>query len=114
MSPKSQKVPRPTKGSEFELHFASAQAAKGWSDLCATTRNAAAEAWDFLTRSPRNQTPLNTPMRGELGTVVRDGKTHVRWQLKPTAKGDARIWYYVVDQRVYLEQVHTKHPNQTK
>ena len=39
---------------------------------------------------------------------------HDRWQHKPTAHGDARIWFYVDDGVVYLEQVHTRHPNQTK
>jgi hypothetical protein len=46
--------------------------------------------------------------------VTRNGSTHDRWQHKPTAKGDARIWFYVADQVVYLEQVHTNHPNETK
>ena len=45
---------------------------------------------------------------------MRDGVAHERWQHKPTAQGDARIWFYVDDGVVYLEQVHTRHPNQTK
>ncbi|MFP3580549.1 hypothetical protein SB659_13320 [Arthrobacter sp. SIMBA_036] len=44
----------------------------------------------------------------------RNGSSHDRWQHKPTLKGTARLWFYVEGQIVYLEQVHTSHPNQTK
>ncbi|GAB98002.1 hypothetical protein KILIM_094_00020 [Kineosphaera limosa NBRC 100340] len=37
-----------------------------------------------------------------------------RWQHKPTQEGTARVWFYVDGNTVYLEQVHTAHPNQTK
>lgn len=52
-------------------------------------------------------------VRGEVATVARDGVDHQRWQHKPTSKGDARIWFFVVRNVVFLEQVHTHHPNQT-
>lgn len=108
------KVERPTKKSEYELQFAAAGAKKGWRDLQGTIRNALAETWDFLTRTPLEVTPTNYPLKGELATIVRSGRQHQRWQHKPTARGDARIWFYVDGRTVYLEQVHTKHPNQTK
>lgn len=60
------------------------------------------------------QTPTNYPLKGELGTITRDGASHQRWQHKPTLKGDARIWFYVEARTVLLEQVHTHHPNATK
>ncbi|MGO4533794.1 hypothetical protein [Leifsonia sp. 2MCAF36] len=111
---RDKKVARPTKRSEFSIVFASLQAQRGWTDLCATTRNAMVEAWDFLTRTPLIETPTNYRLRGELGSITRDGVTHERWQHKPTLKGDARLWFYVHEQTVYLEQVHTHHPNATK
>jgi hypothetical protein len=111
---KKAKVERPTKKSEYTIQFATAQAQKGWMDLTATIRNALTDSWDFLTRTPQQVTPFNAPMRGVLALVNRDGTTHERWQHKPTLKGDARIWFYVEDQIVFLEQVHTKHPNETK
>jgi hypothetical protein len=112
---KQEKVERPTKKSEYDIVFASVGARKGWTDLKATIRAPLTDAWDFLTRTPLERTPTNYPLRGEQhGLVVRDGKTHQRWQHKPTAQGDARIWFYVEGQTVYLEQVHTHHPNQTK
>ncbi|WP_291048762.1 hypothetical protein [Herbiconiux sp.] len=108
------KAERPVKKNEFEIRFASGQAQKGWTDLRATNRNALADAWDFLTRTPLHVTPANYRLKGQLGLVTRGQATHERWQHKPTLHGDARIWFYVVDQIVYLEQVHTHHPNATK
>lgn len=108
------KVPRPTKRSEYSIEFATVQASKGWRDLSATIRGPLADAWDFLTRTPLTATPTNYTLRGELGAIARDGKIFQRWQHKPTIKGDARIWFYVDQQTVYLEQVFTHHPNATK
>lgn len=108
-------VPRPTKRSEYTIRFASVGAQKGWRDLMATIRGPLADTWDFLTRTPTEQTPTNYPLKGEaLGKITRDGKNYVRWQHKPTAQGDARIWFYVDGKDVYLEQVHTQHPKETK
>ena len=108
------KVERPTKKSEYEIRFASSSAQRGWNDLRATIRGPLTDAWDFLTRTPLANTLTNYRLRGELGVIVRDGVRHERWQHKPTAHGDARIWFYVEGQVVYLEQVHTHHPNETK
>lgn len=67
-----------------------------------------------MTRTPLAKTPSNYPLRGELGTITRGDKVHERWQHKPTIKGTARIWFFVDGRTVYLEQVHTSHPNETK
>ena len=111
---REKKVARPTKRSEYSIEFASVSAQRGWVDLCATARGPLADTWDFLTRTPLTVTPSNYPLRGELGTIDREGMTRKRWQHKPTLKGNARIWFYVHEQVVYLEQVHTHHPNATK
>ncbi len=114
MGKREETVPRPTRNSEYAIKFASAGAKKGWRDLAATIRGPLADAWDFLTRTPALETPTNYPLRGDLARVTRNGQTHNRWQHKPTSKGDARIWFYVQDRTVFLEQVHTNHPNGTK
>ncbi|WP_342664743.1 hypothetical protein [Microbacterium luticocti] len=44
--------------------------------------------------------------------ITRGGQSHERWQYE--LSGGARIWYFVVNRVVHLEQVHTRHPNQTK
>ncbi|TDP41435.1 hypothetical protein [Nocardia ignorata] len=111
---KGELVPRPARKTEYQIRFATADAQKGWRDLVATIRNPMAEAWDFLTRTPLSTTPTDYPLRGELGTISRGGARHERWQHKPTAKGTARIWFYVHEHTVFLKQVHTSHPNETK
>lgn len=111
---KEQPVSRPIKKSEYTIICATRQAEKGWRDLRATQRNALADAWDFLTRTPHAVTPANYPLKGELGVLTRSGVTYERWQHKPTLGGTARIWFYVAGSNVYLETVHTSHPNETK
>lgn len=107
-------VPRPTKKSEYVIKYASTQSEKGWRDLVATMRNSMSETWDFLTRTPEATTLTNYRLEGELSTISRGGRTFQRWQHKPTVKGSARIWFYIDGSTVYLEQVHTAHPNETK
>lgn len=80
----------------------------------ATMRGPMTGTWDFLTRTPLATTPTNYRLKGELAVIRRDGAAHERWQHKPTAKGSARIWFYVQGRTVFLEQVHTSHPNETK
>lgn len=105
-------VERPTKSAEYSIRFATRQATDGWRDLVATQNNAVVDAWDELTKNPRSQSPKRHPLRADLQWVTRDGKTHERWQYE--LSGGARIWYYTEARVVYLEQVHTHHPNQTK
>lgn len=94
--------------------FASSQAEKGWRDLVATYRNLMGTTWEFLVSEPLMVTPANYRLRGELSTVRRNGKAFRRWQHKPSVGGTARIWFYVDGDTVFLENVHTHHPNQTK
>ncbi len=111
---RAERVERPTKKSEYEIRFASTSAQRGWTDLRATVLGPLADAWDFLTRTPLERTPTNYPLKGDLQWISRNGEKFERWQHKPTLRGDARIWFYIEGQVVYLEQVHTHHPNQTK
>jgi len=107
-------VPRPPKRVEYEIRFATSSAEKGWKDLVGTMRNPMADAWDFLTRTPDTTTPTNYRLKGELRVIQRGGVTHQRWQHKPTLGGTARIWFYIDERVVYLEEVHTSHPSETK
>lgn len=105
-------VPRPLKRAEYTIHFATRQAEKGWTDLLGTTRNAVVDAWDFLTRTPRASSERNHQLKGQLATVEREGTAHERWQYE--LPGGARLWFYVEGRDVWLVDVHTRHPNQTK
>lgn len=111
---RNDEVPRPLKKSEYAIVFASRQAQIGWRDLSATNRNALAESWDFLTKSPLQPTLTNYKLKADLAVITVNGQTFDRWQHKPTARSDARIWFYVDGRTVWLENVFTSHPNQTK
>lgn len=109
---KKSRAERPTKTTEYEIVFATREAEAGWRDLRATQRNTLADAWDRLSTRPLERTPTVHPLRGELGSIRRSGVAYERWQCE--LSGGARIWYYLIDRTVHLEQVHTRHPNQTK
>lgn len=105
---------RPTRKTEYKIYFATNSAEKGWRDLQAVRLNDLVQAWEFLTMNPLAETPLSCRLKGELSKVSRNGEVHDRWQLKLSATHSARIWYFVQGQKVFLEAVHTKHPNETK
>lgn len=109
--PKNPEAERPTEKSEHEIRFASAQTQRGWLNLESTIKDPLADDWDFLTGTPLAVTSTNYHFRGEHAVTTRKGSIYDRWQYKPTLKGDARIGFYVEGSVVYLEQVHTKHPN---
>ncbi|HET9876083.1 MAG TPA: hypothetical protein VFQ37_09990 [Mycobacterium sp.] len=118
MPKRQQPVPRPLKRAEYELRHATREAEKGWTDLLATARNAAVEAWDFLTKTPLDRCDRCHPLKGDLATVTVQGVTLSRWQYEVTRGG--RIWYAVggtVDKHtagtVFLVRVTTGHPNAT-
>lgn len=113
------KVERPLKISEHELLFATRDAQKGWTDLRATARDAAVDAWDFLTKTPELEGDKCYRLKGDLGVITIDGVDRAQWQYKPTSGG--RIWYAAVPAakgskdlaQVVLLRVVTGHPNET-
>ncbi|MGY4718653.1 hypothetical protein [Naumannella cuiyingiana] len=105
-------VPRPVRTTEYAIVFGTRQAERGWQALLANQRNRLAEAWDDLVRDPNAITPTMHPLRGALADIERDGRAHQRRQYE--LSGGARIWYFVTERTVVLENVHTRHPNQTK
>lgn len=118
--PYDERVERPIKKNEYVLLFATREAQKGWRDLCSTTGNAMADAWDYLTRGPDASRPPHGQLKGDYATLMREGEAHQRWQYE--VPGGARIWYWIVPSdprrkiqgQVLLERVFTHHPNQTK
>lgn len=76
-----------------------------------TARNAAVDAWDFLTKTPLDRSTACHPLKGDLAEVTIDGAKHERWQYE--LPGGARIWYAVHEKVVLIERVHTSHPNET-
>lgn len=105
-------VPRPLKKSEFTIVFGTRACQKAWADLLATQRSAVVDAWDFLTRTPLERLAKNHPLRDDLATVTRNGRTHDQRQHE--LAGGARLWFYVDGREVVLVQCHTHHLNATK
>ncbi|ROP72459.1 hypothetical protein [Curtobacterium sp. PhB115] len=107
-------VPRPVRSTEFTIVFGTRSAEQGWRDVLATQRNAVAAAWDRLTVDPETEDLACHALRGELGVVRHSGRDWTRRQFE--LKRGARIWYTVddADRVVFITDVHTRHPNQTK
>ena len=111
---KGELVPRPAKKVEYDIRFASAGAKKGWRDLVATMRKPDGRRMGFPHSYPDGNHFHQLPAEGGAGDCERGGQSFERWQHKPTLKGSARIWFYIDDRTVFLEAVHTSHPNETK
>ena len=110
----SDPVSRPLRKSEFVIRFSSSQARRGWSNLLAVRRNALVDAWEKLTATPTSASVLCYPLLNNRAVIVRNGESHQRWQLKLNERDGMRIWYYVVGHTVFIENVFTSHPNETK
>lgn len=112
MAKKVSGVPRPIKSTEYAIELATSQAAKGWTDLVATQKNAVVDAWDRLTREPTDSDTRCHQLKGDLATLTHAGATHDQWQYE--LNGGARIWFYVDGRTVKIVRMFTAHPNQTK
>lgn len=116
MMAKRSAIQRHARSDEYTIVPANKQALTGWQNLKATQANLLAIAWDFLATTPTQTLPeANYRLKGSLGLVSVQGQSHEVWQYKKLS-GGARIWFYVVEEErtVYLLDVATRHPNQTK
>lgn len=113
---KQRQVTRPVKSTEYFIVPASRSAEKNWQDLRAVQGNRLADAWDYLTAHPHLYHPeRNYPLRGNLGSATVNGKELEQWQYRDLSNG-ARLWFCVdeTSRTVFLTEVHTRHPNETK
>lgn len=119
MSKRTPGVARSLKRTEYRIEHHSNSAAKGWTDLLATARNATVDAWDRLTTHPLRDTERQYRLKGDFALVTWGGETYDRWQYKVTDGG--RIWYFVVRPdpegrcagTVRLERCSPGHPKET-
>lgn len=120
MSKRDESVPRPLKRVEWEIVYASREASKGWTDMLATARNAAVDAWETLTREPTTETERLYQLKDEFAFGIYQGQEYPRYQYKVTNGG--RIWYFVdpalkgskTAGRILLERCSTTHPKETQ
>ena len=107
-------VVRPLRKSEYPVLFVSKSVEKNWRDLVATRRDKVVDAWETLTKFPCVTTEIHYELRNGIGSIVKSGIAYPLWQLKLDKRDGARIWYFMSDGKVYIEEVFTAHPNQTK
>jgi hypothetical protein len=106
----------PARAGEWTLVFAEQAAATGWEELCAQAPGPTREAWDHLSRNPRDRS-VNpgriAQLRGDLGQRVVRGRSLEQWQYEVT--GAARIWYCPDDapRIVHITRASTGHPKET-
>lgn len=96
--------------------FAESAAAVGWEELCTQACGPTRDAWEHLSRNPRDRS-LNpgrvAQLRRELGQRVVRGRPLEQWQYEVTGAG--RIWYCPDDTErvVYITRASTGHPKET-
>jgi hypothetical protein len=106
----------PARPGEWTLVFADNDAAGGWEDLCTTAAGSTRNAWEHLSRDPRDRSQNASrigPLKGALGKKRIGGRELEQWQYEVTAGG--RVWYCPDDEKkvVHLTYASTKHPKLT-
>lgn len=107
-------APPPRKG-EWVLRFHDADAADGWEELCKQAPGPTREAWEAITRNPRDRSnpSRQAQLRYDLATRTIGGKVLEQWQYEVTGAG--RIWYCPEDANmtVLLTRASRGHPKET-
>jgi len=118
VSPKrGDRVAPPPVGHEWDLRFATGEAASGWEELCRQAKENTRRAYEAIRTDPRPNPPTGRHhrLKGKiLAHGTRDGRLLERWQYEVTAGG--RIWYLVDDTKrtVWIEYAGTAHPKITE
>lgn len=110
------RVAPPASSGEWELRFATNEAAKGWEALCQQAAANTATAWSELRARPARPAPISRHHRlnGRLASAAHRGVDMEQWQYEVTAAG--RIWYVVdIDNRtLWLRHAGPGHPKDTE
>lgn len=115
MSPKRlDRVAPPPIGHEWDVRFGTAEAAKGWPELCSLASENTRAAFELIRSNPRPpEDGTHYRLRGELGTRLLNGRPLEQWQIKVTSSG--RIWYLPDDDthKVWVTYAPAAHPKAT-
>ena len=116
MTKRGDRVAPPPKADEWELIFGNSDAANGWEELVRQAPGPTRDAFDAISKDPRDTTSLGRQHRlyGGLATVRIGGEELEQWQYEVTAGG--RVWYCVdaKRKRVVLTYASTKPPKATE
>ena len=117
MSPRrgDRAAPPPIDG-EYDVRFATTQAAQGWDQLDHQAGANLRRAFDATRANPRSRSNPERQhrLRGDLGTARWKGVPLERWQFEVTGAG--RIWYLIDDERrtAWVTHAGTGHPKATE
>lgn len=116
MSPKrGDRVAPPAGQGQWELRFATNEAAKGWDWLCQQAAANTELAWRELRSRPDQpvQSTRHHRLKGRLASGDHRGVAMEQWQYEVTSGG--RVWYLVdVERRtLWLKHAGPGHPSQT-
>ncbi len=99
-------------GGEFDLRFASKDAAFGWDQLGRQASGNLRRAFDAIRADPRSRSnpERHHRLKGIPGTAAWKGDSLERWQYEVT--GGGRIWYVIDDARrtVWITYAGSGHP----
>lgn len=116
MSPKrGDRAAPPPVGGEWDVRFASSEAAAGREALCARAPGNTRKAWDLMRSSPgRPETPRHSQLRGKLATAEYGGRTLEQWEIEVTGAG--RIFYLLDKDKhtVRITKAQAGHPKATE
>jgi hypothetical protein len=116
MSPRrGERAASPPVGGEYDLRFASSEAADGWEELGRQAAGNLRRAFDAIRADPRARSSpeRHHRLKGSLGTTVWKGARLERWQYEVTGSG--RIWYVIDDRRriAWITYAGAGHPKTT-
>lgn len=119
MSPKKgDRVAPPPVGGEWNIRFATNEAAKGWEELVAAAPGNTRRAWDVLRTDPGpgpgKPTSRHHRLKGPPAVRTYGGREFPQWQLEVTSGG--RIWYLLDPDRhtVWITLAGVGHPKATE
>lgn len=110
------RVAPPAVDDEWEIRFATSEAAKGWEELCRQAAQNTAAAWRQMRNgpAPHPETRRHHRLKGALASGVHRGRTLPQWQIEVTANG--RVWYLLdeADHILWLRAAGTRHAKVTE
>jgi hypothetical protein len=116
MSPKrGDRAAPPPVDEEFDVRFATSDAARGWEHLGQQAPGNVRRAYEAMRATPRSTAnpARHHRLKGALGTATWKGREYERWQYEVT--GGGRIWFFIDDERrtVWITYAGTGHPKPT-
>ncbi|MBI2897851.1 MAG: hypothetical protein HYY06_30110 [Deltaproteobacteria bacterium] len=117
MAKRGERVAPPPRQGDWELRFATSEAASGWEEICTQAPGPARDCYDALSRDPRDRAHSSSrqhQLKGQLATRELKGAGLEQWQYEITGAG--RVWYCIDDRRrrVLLTLATTGHPKSTE